>query len=506
MTGEAARLNAAEAILRAGDDTSVALRLRADGERLAITRGELRRQVRRTAAALARLGVEEEQRVLVVLPDCPAAVYAVLGAMWNGSVPVLVSSFLRPEDCAPYVDESRARAVVTMEPIAAVLRGRAPAVLTATGDGGGTFREALERESGAAEPFPTHPDDPALWLYSSGTTGRPKAVVHRHRAVAHVIAAYGAHVLATRADDVAYATSKLFFAYGFGASLVFALAAGGATVLSPEPFAPARTWRILAEERPSLVFAVPSAYRALLEHAPDDAPAVLSRVRRLLCAGEALPEALFAAWRERFGVELLDGLGSTEALHVFLSNRPGKARPGSVGYPVPGYEVEVVDERGVAAEPGTPGALRVRGDSVTAGYWQRAEATERAFGGGWFVTGDQAVQDAEGAVHILGRTDDMLKVSGQWVSPLDVEAVILSVPGVRECGVVGTAAEGGLVEVAACVVAASADVDDLPARIDIVCGERLPRFKRPKRIVVLDALPRTPTGKLQRFALRELVR
>jgi benzoate-CoA ligase family protein len=497
-------VNAAEELLRAGDDGDAAIRVHGEARRLAMTRGELRRHVRRAAAAFARLGVQEEQRVLVALPDGPEAVCAVLGAMWNGSVPVILSTFLPSDGYAAFVDESRARAVVTTEAVARALGGATP-VLTVQADGSGTFRDALAREPDSAAPFAAHADDPALWLYSSGTTGRPKGVVHLHRGVCGVTATYGAQVLGTRPDDVAYATSKLFFAYGLGASVLFPLAAGATTVLAPDPFVPARTWRILAEERPSLFFSVPSAYRALLEHAPPDAPAVLAGVRRLVSAGEGLPEALFSAWKERFGVEIQDGLGATETLHIFLSARPGHCRPGTVGHPVPGYEVEVVDGCGAPADRGVPGNLRVRGDSVAAGYWQRREATARAFGGGWFTTGDQAVQEPDGAFRILGRTDDMLKVSGQWVSPLDVEAVVLGVAGVRDCGVVGAAGDGGLTEVVACVVTDGEAAADVCTRIDVECGARLPRHQRPKRIVVVETLPRTPTGKLQRFALRGLV-
>ena len=496
-------MNAAEEILRPGDDASAAIRVHGDARRLAMGRGELRRHVRQAASAFSRLGVQEEQRVLVALPDGPEAVVAVLGAMWNGSVPVLVSSFLPADALATLVAESRARAVVTTEAIAGHLSRRGTPVLTVAPDGGGGFRDALAREPASAEPFPTHADDPALWLYSSGTTGRPKGVVHLHRGVRHVIDTYGAQILGTRPDDVVYATSKLFFAYGLGASLWFPLGAGATTVLAPDTFLPARTWRILAEERPTIFFSVPSAYRVLLEHAPPEAAEVLAGIRLLVSAGEALPAALFEAWRQRFGVEIIDGLGSTEALHIFLTARPGSCRAGTVGHPVLGYEVEIVDERGLPVEIGTPGALRVRGDSVAAGYWQRQDATARAFGGGWFTTGDRAVQDEDGAFRILGRTDDMLKVSGQWVSPLDVEAVVQAVDGVRECGVIGAAGDGGLTEVVACVVSADAE-DAVRARIAAAC-ERLPRHQRPKRVVLLEALPRTPTGKLQRFALRDAV-
>jgi benzoate-CoA ligase len=506
-------LNAAAEILRAGDDASIAIRVRGEARRLDVTRAELRRRVRQAAAALTAAGVDEEQRVLVALPDCAELVYAFLGAIWNGSVPVLLNSFLRADQYAPFLHESRARAVVTTAPVAAALARatppagrRTPVILTVADDGGGSFAAALAAESATAEPFPTHPDDPALWLYSSGTTGRPKGVVHVQRGIVHAIASYGRHILETRGDDVTYGTSKLFFAYGLGAGLYFPLAAGGATVLSPDPFSPARTWALLAEERPSLFFAVPSAYRALLEHAPAAATTALASVRRCLSAGESLPEALFHAWQQRFGLEIVDGLGATEALHVFLCNRPGACAPGALGHVLPGYELRITDESGAVVTPGTPGMLRVRGGSIAAGYWQRAEAGERAFVAGWLVTGDQAVEGPDGTIRILGRADDMLKVSGQWVSPLDVEAVVAAVAGVRECAVVGVPDGSGLTELVACVAVTAGDADDLRARVDEACRAGLPRFKRPKRVVLVAALPRTATGKVQRYTLREWVR
>ena len=505
---EAPTLNVAAEILRHGDDASVALRLRSETERSDVSRGELRRRVCQVATALRQSGVQEEQRVLVVLPDSPEYVYAFLGAIWAGAVPVLVNAFLRPGDYPSFVRETRARAVITTAAVAEALApATGPPVLLTVGPArSGSLWRAIDEQPPSCAPLPTHPDDPAFWLYSSGTTGRPKGVVHRHRSILHAVESYGRHVLDVRADDVAYATSKLFFAYGLGASLYFPLTAGASVVLSPEPFSPARTWKLLAEERPSLFFAVPSVYRALLDHAPVGTPEAVSRVRRLLSAGEALPETISREWKERFGQEIIDGLGSTEALHVFLSNRPGECAPGTLGRPVPGYEVQVVDEDGAPAARGEIGALRVRGDSIAAGYWQRSEATRRAFQGEWFVTGDQAVESADGRFRVLGRTDDMLKVSGQWVSPLDVENVVAGVDAVRECAVVGAAGESGLIELVACVVATAGDVERLRERIDRACAEALPRFKRPKRIVVLDALPRTATGKLQRFVLRDAIR
>ncbi len=507
---EVPAVNVAAEILRRGDDAAVALRLRSETDRLDVSRGELRQRVRQLAAALGRLGIQHEQRVLVVLPDCPEYVYAFLGAIWAGAVPVLVSSFLRPADYLPFVRETRARAVITSEAVAEVLEpemrlGRlAPTVLTVGPGRSGSLWREIEGEPASREPFAAHPDDPAFWLYSSGTTGRPKGVVHVQRSILHAVESYGRHVLGVRADDVAYATSKLFFAYGLGASLYFPLAAGASVVLSPEPFAPARTWKILSEERPSLFFAVPAVYRALLDHAPPEAEEAIAGLRRLVSAGEALPEAIFLAWKERFGQEIIDGLGSTEALHVFLSNRPGACIPGTIGRPVPGYEVQVVDERGAPVATGEVGQLRVRGGSIAAGYWQRAEAMRRAFRGEWLVTGDQAIEQTDGTFRLLGRTDDMLKVSGQWVSPPEVEGVIAAVAGVRECAAIGCAGESGLMELVACVVSLPGEEEAVRQRIERACAEGLPRFKRPKRVVLFASLPRTATGKVQRFVLRDL--
>jgi benzoate-CoA ligase family protein len=450
----------------------------------------------------------EEQRVLVVLPDSPEYVYAFLGAIWTGAVPVLVNASLRPADYEPFLRETRARVMVTTAAIAGSVgheRGAA-AILGVAPGRRGSFWDAIAAESADAEPFATHPDDPAFWLYSSGTTGRPKGVVHLHRSMPYAIASYGREILAIGPGDVVHATSKLFFAYGLGASLYFPLAAGASVVLRPEPFAAPRTWKVLAEERPTLFFAVPSIYRALLDQAPPDAAAILAGVRCLVSAGEALPEAIFREWSERFGQEILDGLGSTEALHIFLSNRPGDSTPGTLGRPVPGYEVRIVDENGAPVSKGTVGALEVRGGSIAERYWQRADESRRAFRGGWCATGDQAVENEAGIFRVLGRTDDMLKVSGQWVSPLEVEAVIAAVEGVGECAVVGRAAGSGLTELVACIVAPSSAADDLRSRVESACADRLPRFKRPRQVVFVEALPRTATGKIQRFALRERIR
>jgi benzoate-CoA ligase len=506
------RLNVAAALLALSETSpeATALRLRADHERSDWSYGDLALATRKFAGALSELGVVEEQRVLVALPDCPELVVAFLGAIWAGAVPVPVNPALRAEDYAFLVSDTRARLVIGASGASGVLReaiasaaSRPPAELwTVAPAGAGSFQQALRAGAEAVDAFAAHRDDAAFWLYSSGTTGRPKGTIHRQADVLHAVDAYSRHVLALARHDVVYSTSRMFFAYGLGASLYFPLAAGASSVLSPEPFDASRSWRLLAEERPTLLFSVPSVYRALLDH-PAARRDSLATVRLCLSAGEALPESLFEQWQRRFGLEIVDGIGSTEALHIYLSNRPGSCRPGTLGTPVPGYDLRIVDEAGRDTAPGEPGMMLVRGGSLAAGYWHRREASERAFLGEWFVTGDRAVRGADGAYRVLGRVDDMLKVSGQWVSPGDVEEVIRSVEGVVDCGVVGVPDAAGLTELVACVVAAAKG--DLAASVHARCAERLPRHKRPGRMVVVASLPRTPTGKLQRFVLREMV-
>jgi benzoate-CoA ligase len=512
-------LNVAAELLRSGTETPnrPALRVRTEATRYEVDYGELGIAVRRFAGALRQLGVEEEQRVVIALPDVPELAIAFLGSIWAGALPVLVNPGLRRDDYEFFVSDTRARLVVVGatadEAIAAAKSApwltKKPAVWTValTGDRATSpFSAALEAASEAAEPFPSHADDDAFWIYSSGTTGRPKGTVHRQRDILHVVAGYGRHVLEIGERDVVFSTSRMFFAYGLGASLYLPVSVAGCSVISPEPFSPSRAWRVLREERPTLMFAVPSVYRALLDHpSSSEGTAALDSVRLCISAGEGLPESIFREWQKRFGREIVDGIGSTEALHIYLSNRPGQCRPGALGTPVPGYEVKIVDDRGRELGSGERGTMMVRGTSLAARYWRRREASERAFLGDWFVTGDQAVRDDDGVYRVLGRVDELMKVAGQWVSPLDVEEIIREVDGVVECGVVSLPGANGLAELVACVVTAAASPADLVETVTRHCAERLPRHSRPKRVLPLDALPRTATGKLQRFRLREML-
>ncbi len=502
--------NIAVELLRAAErgPDRVALRLRGGAERCDVSYGELRESVARAASMLRRAGVQEEQRVLIALPDCPELVVTFLGAIWTGAVAVLVNPFLRPADYEYFLGNTRARVVVTTETLADALaatprwlEGRT--VLTVAPGRRGSWWSALDAEEEGSPPFAAHPEDAAFWLYSSGTTGAPKGVVHQHKDIAFAVETYGRQILEADESAVFYATSKAFFAYGLGASLYFPLAVGASVVLSPDPFDPGRVWKNVMAERPTHFFSVPSAYRALLDHPEAPAPGALSFIRRSPSAGEGLPPPLFTAWKERFGIDILDGIGSTEMLHIYLSNRPGRCRPGSLGWPVPGYELRIVDERGLDVADETPGVILAKGGSRAAGYWQRGDATARAFLGDWYMTGDQGVRAADGSIQVLGRVDDMLKVSGQWVAPGDIEAVVLTAAGVRECGIVGRTRDDGLVELVAFVVAAPG-ADAVVAGVAALCAEKLPRYKRPSEIRLLDALPRTATGKLQHFRLREI--
>jgi len=503
-------VNVAEGILRAGHahPERTAIRVRGDVEPRDVSYADLERDVRRFASVLRERGIGEEQRILVALPDGPELIVAFLGAIWVGAVPVLVNPFLKPDDYRFFLGDARARLLIATRTLAEApaVAGVGVATLSPEPPRAGSFWNAIDQAEAAGDALDRHADDPAFWLYSSGTTGRPKGTIHLQRNIPTVIESYGAHVLGITSRDVVYASSKLFFAYGLGASLYMPLAAGATVVLVGDPFQPERTWRVLDTERPTLFFSVPSAYRALLDHPFVRKREACEPMRHCLSAGEGLPSSVFEDWRAATAREILDGIGSTEMLHIYLSNFAGEARPGSLGRVVPGYDVEIVDESGRPTAPGDPGVMRVRGTSMALGYWRRLEASRRAFRGEWYDTGDQAVRDADGTYRIVGRADDMLKVSGQWVAPADVETVIARVGGVRECAVVGRADAAGLTELAVCVIAAvDADRGAVESAIEARCAAELPRYKRPRTIRWVEEFPRTATGKLQRFRLREIV-
>jgi benzoate-CoA ligase len=350
----------------------------------------------------------------------------------------------------------------------------------------------------------THRDGAAFFLYSSGTTGEPKGVVHLQHDMWVCSRTYGESVLATRAEDRCFSIAKLFFAYGLGNAQYFPYDVGASCVLYPGRPTPEAVFEQVRRHRPTLFFGVPTAFAQMLAAMDRGVSADFSSVRACASAGEALPAPLFERWREKTGLEIFDGIGSTEICHMFLSNRPGAVRAGSSGKPVSGYDLRIVDESGGAVSEGEIGDLLVRGDSTMAFYWNKHEATKRTLRGDWIATGDKYRRDADGFYWHAGRTDDMLKVGGLWVSPVEVEAALIAHPSVLECAVVGREDSDGLTKPHAFVAAKpGAEAAGLPEALRAFAKERLEPFKCPRWVTLLPELPKTATGKIQRFLLRQ---
>jgi benzoate-CoA ligase family protein len=477
---------------------------------VSLTYRELADETRRVAAGFRAIGVRPEERVMLCMADGVELLTGILGAMYLGAVPVPVSTMVTGAELATVLADSRARVLcVSAEfaPAVAVALASAPEVTHVLVDGEsdlpGTPWSALRANGGLTEPYPTWPESPAFWLYTSGTTGRPKGAMHRHGSVRDVAELYGRGVLGVAPGDRTLSVAKLFFAYGLGNSAFFPLSAGATTILERARPTPATVADRVRATQPTLFFGVPTFYSALLaSDIPDD---TFSSVRQGVSAGEPLPPVLFSRFRERFGVEVLDGLGSTEALHIFLSNRPGTARPGSSGTPVDGYRVELRDDKGTPITgAGEPGDLYLSGPSVATGYWCRTETTRAVFQGEWLRTGDTYVRNEDGTYTCLGRSNDMLKAGGIWVSPAEVEERLLRHPDVAEVAVVAGRDAEGLDKPVACVVPAPGRTVD-PAALVLWCREGLAAYKRPRAVVGMAELPKTATGKIRRNVLRELV-
>ncbi|MEU3337646.1 benzoate-CoA ligase family protein [Streptomyces sp. NPDC006668] len=470
-----------------------------------LTYRELADEVRRSAAGLRALGVRPEERVLFCMADDVELFAGILAAFRIGAVAVPASTMLTGPELGRLVADCRSRVVLASEEFA-------PVVHTAVQDapevehtllGGDLGR--LWRAGGDEGPYPTWHDSPALWLYTSGTTGTPKAAMHRHDDIRLVAENYGQRVLGIGPEDRCLSVAKLFFAYGLGNSMFFPLSAGATAVLEPARPSPGLFAKRAAADRATVLFGVPGFLGALLASPdiPDDA---FATVRVGVSAGEALPARIYQGVRERFGVEVLDGIGSTEMLHIFISNRPGRVRPGSSGEPVPGYAVELRDDAGQVVDgTGVPGELYVRGESAAVGYWCRAKTSRQVFLGDWVRTGDTYVRNTDGTYTCLGRTNDLLKAGGIWVSPAEVEERLLAHPDVAEVAVVGARDADGLDLPVACVVPRAGCEVDAQALV-AWCREGLAAFKRPRAVVALPELPRTPTGKIRRNVLREMIR
>ena len=442
---------------------------------------EIAALVNQAGNALRRAGVERGDRVLIILPDSPEFVAAYFGAIKIGAVAVPTSTALRTADYAYLAEESQAKIVWA-----------------------GMGALAYRHEPPELACAPSSPGDPAFWLWTSGSTGPPKAAVHRQQDWLACCEGYASGVLGIGPEDITFSSAKLFHAYGLGNGLIFPFYAGATTVLYPgKPQASA----ILAqahESRPTLFFAVPTHYAAMLNETAAEKLYDLSCVRLGISAAEPLPAEIVRRWRKCHGFEVLDGIGSTEVLHIYISNRPGDVRPGSSGLPVPGYEVRITDERGRELAAGETGDLWVRGRSNASHYWNRPQLTAERMRDGWFFSGDKYRVDAEGYYWYAGRSDDMFRVSGEWVSPIEVEGALIEHPAVLEAAVVARPGEDGLP--AACAFVTLKQPEAAPVSLADELHEfvstRLARYKRPRRIEFLDQLPKTATGKVQRYKLR----
>lgn len=471
--------------------------------------GELAERMNRAGNALKALGLQEEQRVMLLMLDTTDFPVAFLGAVKAGLVAVPVNTLLTTEDYAFMLRDSRARALIVSDQLYDKVRpllGSLPKLehVIVAGEGSShghpRFDDLLAEASPELEAAETSPDDVAFWLYSSGSTGRPKGALHLHSDLVATAALYGQGVLGVRADDVVFSAAKLFFAYGLGNALTFPLYAGATAVLMAERPTPQSVMARLKKHKPSIFYGVPTLYGAILADPTVDAAAARS-LRACVSAGEALPEELGRRWKERFGVDILDGIGSTELLHIFLSNRPGDVRYGSSGKPVPGYEVKIVDERGEPVRPGEVGDLLVKGPSSSPAYWNNRERSLATFLGPWTRTGDKYFQDPDGYYVYAGRSDDMLKVSGNWVSPFEVESALVAHPAVLEAAVVGHADADKLIKPKAFVVLREGQRATAEELQQFVKG-RLAPYKYPRWVEFVSELPKTATGKIQRFKLR----
>ncbi len=478
-------------------------------EKESLSYEELRRQMNRMGHVLRDLGVQREQRVLLVLDNTIVFPIAFLGALRIGAVPVPVSVRETNDNFRHFIEDSYAEVVVCdaemLPTLQAALAGRDVRFLARGAREGATELDgALAAQDDELTAVATHPDDMAFWLYTSGSTGRPKGVVHLHHTIEVTSETFARQVLGICEEDRVFSTTKLYHAYGLGNCLSYPLHFGATSILLDGPPTPERLLHTLREQRPSVYFSVPALYRQLV--ADRDAGGAFDSVRLCVSAAEPLPLRTFDQWRERFGLEIVDGIGCTEMVVAFCSNRPGEVVPGTTGRPVPGYELRLTDEAGNVLEGPATGALEVRGNSCAAYYWHQYEQTRRSMRGEWFTTGDRFRRREDGTYVYVARSDDMLKVGGLWVSPVDVERALLEHPAVAEAGVVGVSVDG--YNRIAAFVKCSGEVsagDGLEDDLRSWCRERMRDYEYPHVIRFVEELPQTLTGKPQRFRLREMV-
>ncbi|HEX8070585.1 MAG TPA: benzoate-CoA ligase family protein [Pyrinomonadaceae bacterium] len=469
------------------------------------------RRANRAGHALRELGARVEDRVLIALPDCPEFVWTWFGASRAGAVITMVNPLLPAADYEYYLDYTRARVAVIHESLLENFTEAARAAqylqnVLVVGEECGAFRSFAEVAGAMPDeltPADTHKDDIAIWLFTSGSTGRPKGAVHLHHDLPYNTECYAKRVLGVRESDLTVSVPKLFFGYATGTNLLFPFAVGGATALFSERSTPEKLFEVIERYRPTILTSVPTMINAML-NVEGAATRDLSSLRFCLSAGEALPGELYERWVETFGVEILDGIGSAEMFHIYITNRPGDVKPGSLGRIVEGYEARIVDAEGRTLPPGEMGTLHVHGDSAALCYWQAHEKSKATFAGDWCMTGDQFHVDEAGYYWYHGRTDDMLKVSGIYVAPVEIESCLLEHEAVLECAVVGHDAGDGLVKPKAFVVARPphAPGAELAAALQEFVKARLARYKYPRWIEFVPALPKNDRGKIDRKSLK----
>jgi benzoate-CoA ligase family protein len=481
---------------------------------LRVTYGQLSASVNEVGNALRKLGVRMEERVLLLLLDTPEFAASFFGAIKIGAVPVPVNTLLKSADYKYLLNNSRARIAIVSQPLLDLLQEiphkdlrfleRVVVVGDVASAGEITFAEFLANSSSELTPAPTRKDDAAFWLYSSGSTGAPKPCVHLQHDMIVSTERYAKAILNISESDRFFSAAKLFFAYGLGNALYFPLAVGATSILLPGAPRPESVFDIIERHRPTLFFSVPSNFVKLLAHSVSGREFDLSSVRHAISAGEALPASVFHRFKERFGVEILDAIGSTEALHMMISNAPGEVRPGSSGKVLPGFEAKIVDDHDQPVPQGEIGNLVVKADSACAYYWNEHEKTKNTIVGQWLRTGDKYHQDQDGYFWYAGRSDDMLKVSGVWVSPIEIEQVLSEHSAVLEVAVVFLQDKNELLKPAACVVLREGTMASpkLARELQDFVVTRLPIYKRPHWVEFLPELPKTATGKVQRYKLR----
>ena len=487
------------------------------GEPRPVTYGALAALANRAGNALLEQGVARGDRVLIVLPDSPEFIASFFGSAKIGVVAVPVNPYARSSDYIHYIENSEPRAaIVHSDALEAFLpasseRPQMPIVVVGHGPiethgvSCAKWEEWIAPVGDALVPAQTSSHDPAFMLYTSGSGGLPKAAVHRHGDMLVASTNYAHGILGLRSDDVTFSTSKLFFAYGLGNGMYFPLSVGARTILNSHRIRVERVIEIVLRHRPTIFFAVPTLYAAILREAESSGTRVdFSSVRQCVSAGETLPAEIFERWKQKFGIEILDGIGSTEMLHIFISSLEGKCKAGSCGFPVPGYEVQIIDDTGAPVRDGEIGNLWVCGASAFAEYWRIPELTARTKHGDWVMTGDKFLREADGHYQYCGRADDMLKVAGMWVSPAEVENALLGHPQVAEAAVVGATDARGLTYAVAYVTlrAGFSGSEELAAEICSHVKARLVSHKVPREVRFCGELPKTATGKIQRFKLR----